>query len=99
MIATSDGGLEHISLKKFIDLSESLPARMIYRLRREVSERLRFRFSILSQSVMQMLPGERRFIHPLRHSADLVIRNGSAGLLQAMQRIKALLNPSEAPAP
>jgi len=90
---------EQLDPDLLIYVDAPLPIRMMRRLRRDRQERQRSVPSVLRQMLINMLPGERRFIHPLRHSADLVIRNGSAGLLQAMQRIEALLNPSEAPAP
>ena len=87
----------HPDLLIYVDAS--LPIRMIRRLRRDVRERQRTILSVLRQTVMQMLPGERRFIHPLRHSADLVIRDLPTGLALAVKRIEALIKRSAAPGP
>ena len=91
--------MEELDPDLLIYVEASLPTRVLRRLRRDRQERQRSVPSVLRQMLINMLPGERRFIHPLRHSADLVIRNGSAGLLEAMQRIEALIKTSGAPAP
>ena len=91
--------MEELDPDLLIYVEASLPTRVLRRLRRDRQERQRSVPSVLRQMLINMLPGERRFIYPLRHSADLVIRNGSAGLLEAMQRIEALIKTSGAPAP
>tara|TARA_B100000073_G_scaffold127175_1_gene104119 strand:+ start:429 stop:1052 length:624 start_codon:yes stop_codon:yes gene_type:complete len=91
--------MEELDPDLLIYVEASLPTRVLRRLRRDRQERQRSVSSVLRQMLINMLPGERRFIHPLRHSADLVIRNGSAGLLEAMQQIEALIKTSGAPAP
>ena len=91
--------MEELDPDLLIYVEASLPTRVLRRLRRDRQERQRSVPSVLRQMLINMLPGERRFIHPLRHSADLVIRNGSAGLLEAMQQIEALIKTSGAPAP
>ena len=91
--------MNHLRLDLLIYVSASLPIRMIRRLRRDVHERQRTILSVLRQTVMQMLPGERRFIHPLRHSADLVIREVPKGLGLAVKAIDELIKTSGAQAP
>ena len=91
--------MEELDPDLLIYVEASLPTRVLRRLRRDRQERQRSVPSVLRQMLINMLPGERRFIYPLRHSADLVIRNGSAGLLEAMQQIEALIKTSGAPAP
>ena len=91
--------MTHLRLDLLIYVSASLPIRMIRRLRRDVHERQRTILSVLRQTVMQMLPGERRFIHPLRHSADLVIREVPKGLGLAVKAIDELIKTSGAQAP
>ena len=91
--------MNHLDPDLLIYLSASLPIRVIRRLRRDVRERQRTPLSVLRQSLMQMLPGERRFIHPLRRSADLLISDLPTGLPLAVKRIEALIKRSEAPAP
>ena len=91
--------MTHLRLDLLIYVSASLPIRMIRRLRRDVHERQRTILSVLRQTVMQMLPGERRFIHPLRNSADLVIREVPKGLGLAVKAIEELIKTSGAQAP
>ena len=91
--------MDHLHPDLLIYVSASLPIRVIRRLRRDVRERQRSSLSVLRQTVMQMLPGEQRFILPLRHSADLVIRDVSTGLPLAIKRIEDLIRTSGAPAP
>ena len=91
--------MDHLRPDLLIYVSASLPIRVIRRLRRDVRERQRSSLSVLRQTVMQMLPGERRFILPLRRSADLVIRDVSTGLPLAIKRIEDLIRTSGAPAP
>ena len=82
-----------------IYVNASLPIRVIRRLRRDMRERQRSPASVLRQMLVNMLPGERRFIHPLKRSADLLIRNVPAGLPQALQHIEELINQRKDPAP
>ena len=91
--------MDQLNPDLLIYLCATLPIRVMRRLRRDVRERQRTPLSVLRQSLTQMLPGERRFIHPLRRSADLVIRDLSTGLPQAVKRIEGLIKTSEAPAP
>ena len=91
--------MEQLDPDLLIYVEASLPTRVLRRLRRDVRERQRSVPSVLRQMVMNMLPGERRFIHPLRHSADLVIRDVPAGLLQATKLIEALIKCHGTPAP
>ncbi len=86
--------MDHLDPDLLIYMYASLPIRVIRRLRRDVRERQRTPLSVLRQSVMQMLPGERRFIHPLRRSADLVIRDLPTGLPLAVKRIEGLIKRS-----
>ena len=91
--------MDHLHPDLLIYVSASLPIRVIRRLRRDVRERQRSSLSVLRQTVMQMLPGERRFILPLKRSADLVIRDVSTGLPLAIKRIEDLIRTSGAPSP
>ena len=87
----------HPDLLIYVDAS--LPMRVIRRLRRDIRERQRSAPSVLRQMLLNMLPGERRFIHPLKRSANLIIRDFQAGRLQALQHIEELINHSKAQAP
>ena len=91
--------MDHLHPDLLIYVSASLPIRVIRRLRRDVRERQRSSLSVLRQTVMQMLPGERRFIYPLRDCADLIVRDVSTGCPQAVKRIEALIKTSRAAAP
>ena len=91
--------MEQLDPELLIYVEASLPTRVLRRLRRDVRERQRSVPSVLLQMLMNMLPGERRFIHPLRDSADLVIRDVPAGLRQATQQIEALIKCPGTPAP
>lgn len=91
--------MDHLRPDLLIYVSASLPIRVIRRLRRDVRERQRSSLSVLRQTVMQMLPGERRFIYPLRDCADLIVRDVSTGCPQAVKRIEALIKTSRAAAP
>jgi uridine kinase len=57
------------------------------RLRRDVRERGRSPISVLYQTFWQMLPGERRFIVPLRKQAHVVVRDPVEGCRAVLARI------------
>ena len=56
-------------------IQELLLLRLWRRLCRDVRYRRRSVAYVVRQMLMEMLPGERLFIHPLRNRATLVIRN------------------------
>ncbi|QNI54451.1 uridine kinase [Synechococcus sp. BIOS-E4-1] len=91
--------MNHLHPDLLIYVSAFLPIRVMRRLRRDVRERERSVPSVLRQMLLNMIPGERRYIHPLQRSADLVISDVPQGLLQAVQRIEVLIRQSQAPAP
>ena len=59
---------------------ESLPVRLVRRLSRDVRQRHRSPRYVIRQMLREMLPGERRFIRPLREHADLVVRDPQHGI-------------------
>ena len=61
-------------------LEESLPVRLVRRLSRDVRQRHRSPRYVIRQMLREMLPGERRFIRPLREHADLVVRDPQRGI-------------------
>ena len=63
-----------------IYLEESLPVRLVRRLSRDVRQRHRSPRYVIRQMLREMLPGERRFIRPLREHADLVVRDPQNGI-------------------
>ena len=58
--------------------------RVIRRLWRDVRERDRSAFYVLRQMVLEMLPGERQFIQPLKQCAGVVIKDQTSGLAQVL---------------
>ena len=82
--------MDHLDPDLLIYLSASLPIRMIRRLRRDVRERQRSAPYVLGQMLLNMLPGEERFIKPLRSSANLVVSDFPKGVSEAVMRIKSL---------
>lgn len=70
-----------------IYVEESLVVRALRRLRRDTSERQRTVPSVLRQMLREMIPGERRFIKPLREQADVLVTRSDQGLETALARI------------
>ena len=68
----------------------SLAVRAIRRIRRDTRERQRTVASVLLQMLGQMIPGEQRFVKPLRGSADVVVRRTDVGLAEVQSRIHEL---------
>ena len=64
--------------------------RAIRRLKRDTRERQRTLASVLRQMVGQMIPGEQRFVKPLREVADVVVRRTDVGLAEVQSRIRDL---------
>lgn len=62
-------------------LDANVLLRLIRRLRRDVIQRRRPLGYVIRQMLTEMLPGEQRFIAPLRASADLVIRDQRSGVI------------------
>jgi uridine kinase len=72
--------IQGFPLDALIYLEESLPVRLVRRLGRDVRQRHRSPRYVIRQMLREMLPGERRFIRPLREHADLVVRNPQRGI-------------------
>ena len=72
--------IEGFPLDALIYLEESLPVRLVRRLGRDVRQRHRSPRYVIRQMLREMLPGERRFIRPLRDHADLVVRDPQRGI-------------------
>lgn len=73
-----------------IYVEESLPMRVLRRLRRDTRERQRTVISVLRQVLRQMIPGEQRFIKPLKEEADVVVNRTDEGLAEVLTRIRVL---------
>ena len=74
-------------IEAVVYLETPLWRRIWRRLPRDVHERSRSPMSVLHQMLWQMLPGERRFIHPLRQQAHVVVRDPVAGCNAVLARI------------
>ena len=72
--------LEGFPLAALVYLETPLLLRFWRRLRRDVRDRQRSPLYVIRQMLMQMLPGERRFIHPLKHHASHVLRGDRTDL-------------------
>ena len=84
---------DHSSPELLIYVETMLAIRVMRRLRRDVRERQRSTSSVLRQMMINMLPGERRFIRPLKDAADLVVMDIQTGLTSAQSQIQDLLVP------
>ena len=78
-------GAVPISLVVYVETP--LLQRLIKRLWRDVRDRQRPASYVIRQMLREMLPGERRFIHPLKCRADLVVRGYDFDLEPILRRI------------
>ncbi|MBU6354311.1 MAG: hypothetical protein KGQ81_05060, partial [Cyanobacteria bacterium REEB498] len=69
-----------------------LPLRILRRLRRDQQQRQRSARYVLQQTLLQTLPGERRFIRPLRHQADVVVRDPQRSLEPLAAQLSLILS-------
>jgi uridine kinase len=69
-----------------------LPLRLLRRLRRDQRQRQRSARYVLQQTLLQTLPGERRFIRPLRRQADLIVRDPRHGIEPLTAQLSLILN-------
>ena len=79
--------LPRILIDVVVYLETPLWRRIWRRFRRDVRERGRSPISVLHQTFWQMLPGERRFIVPLRQQAHVVVRDPVKGCRAVLARI------------
>lgn len=79
--------LSRVLIDAVVYLETPLWRRVIRRLPRDVRARGRSPMSVLNQMLWQMLPGERRFIVPLRQQADVVVRDPVEGYRAVLARI------------
>ena len=78
-------GAVPMSLVVYIDTP--VVRRLVRRLWRDVRERQRPVLYVIRQMLSQMLPAERRFILPLKHRADVVVRGVESGLGDVLENI------------
>ena len=69
-----------------------LPLRILRRLRRDQQQRQRSARYVLQQTLLQTLPGERRFIRPLKRQADVIVRDVERSLDPLTAQLSLLLN-------
>ena len=79
--------LPRILIDVVVYLETPLWRRIWRRLCRDVRERGRSPISVLHQTFWQMLPGERRFIVPLRQQAHVVVRDPVEACRSVLARI------------
>tara|TARA_B100000482_G_scaffold108257_1_gene78135 strand:- start:52 stop:708 length:657 start_codon:yes stop_codon:yes gene_type:complete len=79
--------LPRVLVDVVVYLETPLWRRIWRRLCRDVRERGRSPISVLHQTFWQMLPGERRFIVPLRQQAHVVVRDPVEGCRAVLARI------------
>ena len=80
--------LEAVPPSLVVYLETPLVQRLIRRLWRDVRERQRPAQYVIRQMLQQMLPGERRFIHPLKNRADVIVRGYNWDLVPVLSRIE-----------
>ena len=66
--------LEAVPISLVVYIETPLLQRLVRRLWRDVRERQRSVLYVIRQMLGEMLPGERRFIHPLKQRADVIVR-------------------------
>ena len=79
--------LEAVPISLVVYIETPLLQRLIKRLWRDVRDRQRPASYVIRQMLREMLPGERRFIHPLKRRADLVVRGYNFDLEPILSRI------------
>ena len=80
--------LEAVPLSLVVYIETPVVQRLIRRLLRDVRERQRPAQYVIRQMLQQMLPGERRFIHPLKNRADVIVRGYNWDLVPVLSRIE-----------
>ena len=85
---------QEVPLAALLYVETALSARLLRKLRRDRRERGRSTRSVIQQALFQTLPGEQRFIKPLRQQADLVIRHPDRQLPALLQHLQDLLAPN-----
>ena len=66
--------LETVPISLVVYIETPLLQRLVRRLWRDVRERQRSALYVIRQMLGEMLPGERRFIQPLKKRADVIVR-------------------------
>ena len=82
--------LEAVPLSLVVYIETPLVQRLIKRLWRDVRDRQRPALYVIRQMMREMLPGERRFILPLKRRADLIVQGYNWDLEPVLSRIDAV---------
>ena len=80
--------LEAVPISLVMYIETPVVQRLIRRLWRDVRDRHRPALYVIRQMLREMLPGERRFIYPLKRRADVVIQGMNKGLENVLERIE-----------
>lgn len=78
-------------LHSLVYLELGIAKRLWRRLWRDLRERQHSLSYFLMQTLLQTLPGEHRFVRPLRSQANLIIQNSPAGLASLTDHALSLL--------
>ena len=79
--------LEAVPISLVVYIEAPVVQRLIRRLWRDVRDRHRPALYVIRQMLREMLPGERRFIYPLKRRADVIIQGMNKGLENVLERI------------
>ena len=80
--------LQAVPISLVVYIETPLLQRLVRRLWRDVRERQRPAWYVVRQMLSEMLPGERRFIHPLKQRADVVVQGYDCDLEPVLSRIE-----------
>ena len=80
--------LEAVPISLVVYIEAPVVQRLIRRLWRDVRDRHRPALYVIRQMLREMLPGERRFIYPLKRRADVIIQGMNKGLENVLERIE-----------
>ena len=80
--------LQAVPISLVVYIETPLLQRLVRRLWRDVRERQRPAWYVVRQMLREMLPGERRFIHPLKRRADMVVRGYNWDIEPVLSRIE-----------
>ena len=79
--------LEAVPISLVVYIETPLLQRLVRRLWRDVRERQRSALYVIRQMLGEMLPGEQRFIHPLKQRADVIVRGYNWNLELVLNKI------------
>ena len=79
--------LESVPISLVVYIETPHLQRLVQRLRRDVRDRQRPALYVIRQMLWEMLPGERRFIYPLKRRADVIIRGYNFDFTPVLSRI------------